>query len=291
MPGSPGSADSSAVKDFPSKKVRTKATDVLVVTLLPWLVFSLIVCLFTFSSTDLEVLVWGLVAMCLFLALLFIILGKTRGLPIQLAVGVLAFGAVVISVPVGISIESQYMAEYWRLDAGASYKNLRASEAGAAHQDATMLHFVAGTAVVLDKSLGYMKAGNVFCVAPIASGTITTSPQFWAVGEDCCDQRGGFTCNDAEDKSALTAIVVSSGKERYTDAVRMAESVYGLGPFAGQPVLVHWTKDASGYRDGLWWSATILVVCASLVHLLASGFAGAILTRVMQQQQQKLPGK
>mmetsp|Transcript_62040 Transcript_62040/g.134592 ORF Transcript_62040/g.134592 Transcript_62040/m.134592 type:complete len:288 (+) Transcript_62040:154-1017(+) len=283
MPSSLGSGISSGPRE-PSKKARAKASDVLMISLLPWSVFSLIVCLLTYSDPEIQVLVWGLVAVCAFLSILFIILGKARAHHLRLAMGFLALGAVFVSVPTGMMIESEFMAEYWRLDSGASYKNLRANEPGAAHHDATMLHFVPGTAVVLDKSLGYMKAGNTFCVAPVASGGAAQSPHFWAVGQNCCDPRGAFSCGDAEDRSALTAIAVTANKEHYYNAVRMAESAYGLGPLTGPPMLLHWTKDASGYKNDLWWNSTILVLCASLVHLLASGFAGAIVARALKDR-------
>lgn len=253
----------------------------MVTVLLPWLVFTLIVCLFVFAYEEFAPLVWALLVASALLALLFVAMGGSAGRAWHLALGFLILASLGVAIPIGFFIENGYMKEYWRLDNGAVYRQLNPFDPGASHSDATVLEFRQGTFVDVQRSVGYMQAGTVYCVAPVSSRSMETSVQYWAVGINCCEQRGSFSCDDVEDPQALSGLTVLDSDNSFKTAVRMAESVYDLSRSAATPVLVKWTSNAVAYKDGLWTSSAMLVGVAAIVHLLVSILAGFITLRFM----------
>uniref|UniRef100_A0A7S2BEJ3 Uncharacterized protein n=1 Tax=Alexandrium andersonii TaxID=327968 RepID=A0A7S2BEJ3_9DINO len=262
------------------KGQNTRPIDLFVTVLLPWLVFTLIVSLFVFAYEEFAPLVWALLVASTLLALLFVAMGGAAGRAWHLTLGFLILASLGIAIPLGLYIENGYMKEYWRLDNGAVYRQVSPSDPGASHSDATVLEFMQGAFVDVQRSVGYMQGGTVYCVAPVSGRLAGASIQYWAVGNNCCEQRGNFLCDDVEDAGALSGLAVH-GDESFKTAVRMAESVYDLSPSSTSPVLVKWTSDAGAYKDGLWTSAAVLVVISSIVHLVASMLAGFITVRYL----------
>merc|ERR1719188_947092 len=104
----------------------------------------------------------------------------------------------------------------------------------ASYADASVIEFESGAFVDAQHSLGYMRLGEVYCVAPIvgpATSWESATPQYWAVGRNCCGQRGSFDCGDLSETSARSGVVISpegSAASNYETAVRMAVSTYAL---------------------------------------------------------------
>mmetsp|Transcript_62266 Transcript_62266/g.181905 ORF Transcript_62266/g.181905 Transcript_62266/m.181905 type:complete len:293 (-) Transcript_62266:95-973(-) len=260
-----------------------RAVDVLLTVLLPWLVFTLIVCLFVFAYEEFAPLVWALLVASALLALLFVAMGGSAGRVWHLVLGFLILASLGVAVPIGIFIENGYMKEYWRLDNGAVYRQMNPFDPGASHSDATVLDFSEGTFIDVQRSVGYMKAGTVYCVAPVTSRASEITVQYWAVGLNCCGQRGSFACGDAENPDALSGLAIVDGDGSFKTAVRMAESVYDLAQSKTAPVLVKWTSDAVAYKDGLWTSAALLVAMTSVIHLVLSTLAGFVSMRYVSK--------
>mmetsp|Transcript_86794 Transcript_86794/g.273932 ORF Transcript_86794/g.273932 Transcript_86794/m.273932 type:complete len:294 (+) Transcript_86794:103-984(+) len=267
----------------PLRKVQgARLLDVLILVLLPWLMFSLIACLFTFAFEEFAPLVWALLVASSLLALLFVSLGGSAGRTWHLvALGVFVLVSLGAAVAVGLCTEHSYMKEYWRLDNGALYKHVNPDDPGASHTDATMLEFRQGTFVDVQRSVGYVRAGTVYCVAPVTSRLDETSAQYWAVGIDCCRWRGGFTCDDAEDPEGLSGVPQVDSDGVFQAAVRMAESVYEFSPLQATPVFVKWRSDPVTYKDGLWTSAAIVVVVSSAVHLFLFSLCGFLAAKCL----------
>mmetsp|Transcript_77038 Transcript_77038/g.178678 ORF Transcript_77038/g.178678 Transcript_77038/m.178678 type:complete len:299 (+) Transcript_77038:73-969(+) len=257
----------------------TRAVDLLVTVILLWLVFSLIVCLFVFAYEEFAPLVWALLAASALLALLLVVTGSSANRPWHAALGLLSLVSLGVAVPVGLVIESDHMREYWRLDNGALYTQMNPADPSSSHSDATVLEFRDGTFVDVKRSVGYMKSGTIYCVAPVLSKRMETSVQYWATGIGCCAQRGMFTCDDAEDPSAGSALSIVDATGRFQGAVRMAESVYDFTPAQTLPMLVMWLKDATAFKDELWSSAATLVAVASGTHLVIAVLAAAVFSR------------
>lgn len=251
---------------------------------MPWLVFSLIVCLYAFAYGDFGPLVWALVAASALLALLFISMGGASGKVAQLALGFLVLTSVGVAVPVGLFVESTYMEEYWRLDSGAEYSHVNPAVPGASYGDASALVFEKGSFVDTEHSLGFMRLGKVFCVAPVLGPGVpgagaAAAAQYWAAGTNCCNHRGAFVCNDVEDPIAHSGVVASDVDGSYWTAVRMASAVYELPTPTSTPVFLRWTSDTTKFKDKLWTGALTLSAVASSSHLLGSTVAGLMLSR------------
>jgi len=281
-PAAPGSADM-LVPYAPPKKVSvTKPLDFLVIVLLPWLIFSLVVALFAFSYQDFAPLVWALVAASGLLGFLFISMGATRRKSAQIVLGFLIVASVGLALPIGLHLVSHYMADFFAVDGGATYHGVSPTAPGASYLDASAVEFTHGAYTDTQHSVGYMKFGTVYCVAPIFSaGGTRTPPSFWAVGKDCCEQKGKFTCGDVTNTAAHSGVRVEGDREDFVNAARMAAATYRnlTSAKTEDMVFLRWTADAVAYKEKLWSSAATFATTASAVHLLGSAGAGMMLGR------------
>jgi hypothetical protein len=264
----------------PSKQTPARPVDIIVTVLLPWLIFSLIVSLLVFAYEDYGPIVWAMVVVCLLLALLFVSMGVAVKRPLQVALGLLVLTSVGVSLPVGFCIEGEFMVDFWRVDSGASYKQVSASDPAVARSDAAVLEFTPGTKVDVNSSIGYMKRGIVYCVAPVVGATPSgKGPEYWAAGTNCCEQRGGFSCGDAKDPLALTGVTMPDDQGNFAMAVRAAVSTYGLTEPSGKLIFLDWTTSGPKYKEGLWTNAALLVMVSSTVHFGISTCAGICTAR------------
>mmetsp|Transcript_60346 Transcript_60346/g.127830 ORF Transcript_60346/g.127830 Transcript_60346/m.127830 type:complete len:290 (+) Transcript_60346:133-1002(+) len=270
-----------------ARKVSPKPLDFVVLALLPCIIFSLVAGLFGFAFQDYAQLVWALVGACSLLSLLFISMGSASGKAAQVALGILLMSAIGLGVPVGLFVERRYMRQFWEMDSGATYREVDPASPSASHADASVVHFQRGTFVDTTHSVGYMENGKIFCVAPIVkAGTIST---YWAVGKNCCQQRGDFKCGDAHLEDGV-GVVVHEGLSQYQSAARMATATYSskLGQSdtdshgnAASGLFVQWISDASTLKSSLWDRAMFVVVVAAGLHLAGSGTAALILGRAL----------
>lgn len=255
----------------------SRAGNFVITVLLPWSAFTLTVCLFAFAYAEFSQLVWALVATNIMLALTFIMSGVTTGRPSQLGLGFMVLAAVGVAVPIGIYVESTSMSEFWRLDNGASYTQVGVVDPGSIRSDAVFLEFNAAAFVDVQRTVGYMKRGVVYCVAPIVSHTHFTTPVYWVVGEDCCGMRENFECGSVYDQNARSGIVLPSDTTaNYHAAMRMATSVYDLQLPASPPMFLHWTADTQTHKRSHYLRAATDVAIAAVVHLACSFVAGII---------------
>mmetsp|Transcript_52077 Transcript_52077/g.169152 ORF Transcript_52077/g.169152 Transcript_52077/m.169152 type:complete len:289 (+) Transcript_52077:180-1046(+) len=263
-------------------KVSAKPLDFVVLILLPWLIFSLIVSLYVFAYQEFAPLVWALVGASALLAFLFISMGSASGKAAQIALGLLVLTAVGMAVPVGLMVERRYMSSFWEVDSGAEYYRVSPLAPAASYGDASVMRFESGSFVDTHRSLGFMKIGDVYCVAPVLGQSTSleeSSPQYWAVGKNCCNQRGGFDCGDVGIQGASTGVVVSEGLGSYQSAVRMAVAAYELKASQGPNVFVRWTANAELYKVELWDRALTTTAIASGMHFMGSSAAGLLLAR------------
>jgi len=264
------------------RKVTAKPFDFFVIILLPWLIFSLIVGLYAFAYEEFAPLVWALVCASGLLALLFISMGGASGKPAQVALGFLVLTSVCIAVPVGLMVESNYMSEFWQVDSGAGYRTVSPLAPSTSYADASIMEFERSSFVDAEHSLGYMRLGEVYCVAPVVgphTSEESATPQYWAIGKNCCGKRGGFSCGDVAVSGAHSGVALREGASNYETAVRMAVSAYELKAPANPPIFVRWTLDADAYKTELWNGALTFAVIASGIHLVGSGAASLLLSR------------
>lgn len=271
-----------------NRKPRAKSFDLAVLVVLPWLIFSLVVGLYAFAFEDFQPLVYALVVASVLLGFLFLSVGSASSRPGQVALGMLVLTAVGVALPVGSRVQNRYMAPFWAVDSGAVYAQVDSSSPAALYTDSSVVSFRSGTTIDQRKSVGYMRQGIVYCVAPMMSISESASvPEFWAVGRNCCGLRGSFDCGDANLTSNSTRRISGvrwfRDAETFTEAVRMAVSTYGMGVLLPHQsvVLLRPTADPPQYKLNLWTEALATMAAASGVHLAGSIGAGLLLVRGM----------
>lgn len=176
-----------------------------------------------------------------------------------------------------------------------SYSNVQPNDPPEGYSDSGVLNFADGTWVDVDSAAGFRNWPHVYCAAPIVNVQDSVSKiGFWAVGLDCCHNRGGFSCGDAgEDKQAgiglrieshpVSAMWGHSANENYLKAVKMAAAAYGLT--VQEPLtLVVWSKDP--YQHGAQARLTSVVLCFTFIALAVclAAVNGLVITQVKKLQ-------
>merc|ERR1719393_816257 len=111
---------------------------------------------------------------------------------------------------------------------------------------------------------------------------------FWAVGENCCEERSNFECDGAGQASARSGLVVlevdklvseavasivapMSKKEQYIKAIGLQNAVFGTSN-AKENVFVRWTHDPIAIQESYWNRASTDCVTESAVYFVLSMF-------------------
>lgn len=283
----------------PFKKIRSpllRHDDVACMMFLPWLCF--VACAIAeglISPDNIMISAWLvlisflLAIMCLLLAIFRSRVRDRRGSWGMLFTAVLCMTAVMAGWSVGHIVRDFYMNDWWRLQHGSTYTGVSASNGhlnasvNASYRAASVLVFNEGSFIDTERTVGYMRRGKVYCVAPISSESYHTDPLYYAIGMDCCDQRSDFRCDDHGVAGATTGLVATTGLEHYRTAIRMAQAVYGLKRDTPSPrILVHWSKSATAYEAELKNKAIYAIVMASGVHLMLSGTVAIFLRSVLK---------
>lgn len=260
--------------------------DLVVAIFLPWLMFTLVVCCFIYFYHDYRWLVWSIVGASVLLGMLMVAMGAGRSRSVHLAVGLLCLTATCVGTSLGVYLYDTYASTYWQLEDGAEYQQVSPSSNGSNYADATTLSFSPDAFVDNTRTLGYMEAGVVYCVAPVTSQKFSSAPQYWAAGKDCCDQRANFRCGDAANPLAKSGVAIQDDDllAKYKTAIRMAEAVYQLDPTATGRVALSWTASAgSSLKEDLWASCLNLLFLSSGMYLVCSAAAALLLRKSVQR--------
>lgn len=264
---------------------------------LPWLTFTLSALAVGMMPQGFRIVAYIVAGAGLVNAAVFIGLGFSQGQAKDrrsaigsFSVGLLCMAALCAGWTVGLLVDYAYMDEYWRLARGSTHQNVMASGLGAVtYSDASVLEFQSGTFIDTERTLGYMEHGQVYCVAPVTGQAFSTSPLYYAVGRNCCDQRSNFRCSKAEPSAGkvLTAVVLSKGEsDPYKTAIRMLGSVYGLQEKEGDDrISLKFLSDVDDYVGDLWHSAFISIICASMFY----GFICVILVVLLRNRLKDRP--
>jgi hypothetical protein len=257
-----------------------------VAALLPWLMFTVVVTLFIINYYELSSVVWIVVAACVLMGVFLIGMGVGQTRSVHFAVGLLCLAATCVGTSVGIYIYDIYARDYWGMKNGAEYKNVSPSSKGSDHADAAVYSFTPDAFVDTERTLGYMEAGTVYCVAPVASQRYSDAPQYWAAGKDCCGQRSTFRCGDAADTQAKSGVRITDEEDRarYNTAIRMAEAVYSLTPDETGRFSLIWTSNDHLKAD-LWESCIHLLILSSSMYFICSVGAAIILRKSLMSAQ------
>lgn len=250
----------------------------ILLVLLPVLVFLLITCFFLYVHYAAPFVTW-LTVFCCFLCcsgLIIMSLYGTRDLGWFYVVGVSSIVACVLAIWLGSVGYQWYMREFWWMEVGRHYTDLNATTSAQSRSDGSWLHFNKGSTVDTMRPVGYRDGtGSVFCVAPVLSANQMTRVEYWAIGKDCCQKRSGFTCGEAGNPGAQSAIAMLGqdfvDRASYLRAVHQAEATYKFASAEGA-LLIQWVSDPKSIRNSLLFRGMTLLAFGALIE-----FAIAIL--------------
>jgi hypothetical protein len=256
--------------------------------LLPWLMFVLIIMLFTYGYHHIPGLVWSTVCLLSCFALIFVFTppGADAEGRSAVSLGVLCGFAIVLAVLGGLHNYGTHMEQYWMYEEAREYHNVLPSEPAAAHADAGKITFAEAARIDTTKAVGY-KSASVYCVAPILDPSSNNRVEFWAVGLDCCAPRGEFNCDDASKEGAdaahggivvfETGWIAASHFEYFKKAVKESEAANDLVS-AAEPIFVRWVKDPAAVQSSFFAAGTGALIGYCILHLVANGLLAWIST-------------
>jgi len=177
----------------------------------PWFMFSVLLCLYTFVFHQIKSVVYGALVAFAVVSVVFCFLDQMsrpgRVTHWYRKLGVLSGMATILAMICGSYTYEHHMALYWTYEENQKYTNVLPTEPAAAHADAGKIIFSDTARVDSTRSVGF-KAGTVYCVAPILDDTQQSKVEYWAAGTDCCQQRADFSCDDAWDPKAKSGVVL-----------------------------------------------------------------------------------
>lgn len=263
----------------------------LMIVFMPWLVFTSILCMFVFVYHKLAPVVWVFVALSMIIGTLLVLHGNGRKMNASMEArnprskafmiqGVLVVIAVFMSAALGAFVYDSSAKQFWAIEERRTFTNVRPDENSQSHADAGTLIFAEEARVDVDSSAGFDNGHGVkHCVAPIVTTGLNISEapkdehliEYWAVGEDCCEERGEFSCYDAHKEDAHSGVILIGDKETYIKATKQAAGTFEL-KVAKKPLFVKWVKDPEAFKEQLQERMVTFVGIAVLGHLVLSFF-------------------
>jgi hypothetical protein len=135
--------------------------------------------------------------------------------------------------------------------------------------DAGRVQFVQGSHVALSRAMSFT-SDDKYCVAPIVSGSLPASFDFWAVGMNCCPGVGGsaFRCGEVSNTEARSGLRVVNVQQQqfYRLAVEQAGATFKIA--TEHPLFFTWVQDAAADETALWSDALTLYGVIVAGHLV-----------------------
>jgi len=161
---------------------------------------------------------------------------------------------------------------YRTATSGRVYSNVGPDAMAAVLMDAGVVVFQDHMMLDDAMSVGLRLFGTTYCVAPVIGQVARV--QFWAIGTDCCESRGGFACGDAQISSARTGLV-SLGPQaeqqasplwrRYMQAIQAACALHGLET-PTSPLLLTWVDQPSSVLTGMYTRSLLVWILSSIAY-------------------------
>lgn len=215
----------------------------------------------------------------------------------QMAALVVCAGAVA-----GLWNEYSNMVYYHKYKALNEYSNVLPTASINTILDGGVLYFSTSTVIDTQKAAAFKSftsPGKTFCVAPVLDDTYTPTLEVgvWAVGVNCCGERASFMCDDTDDASSKSGVVLlpaedvlpewaislglgANNFDDYLGAIKLAAAAFGTS-VAAEVRMVHWIANPQDFINEFrtkairyWSDASTLVLgllFASVVLLVLSG--------------------
>jgi len=224
---------------------------------------------------------------------------KSRRLLLQMRISPVVLGALVfLALAWGFAAGLQGYSLHFRqtiFSYSGTSQLASASTPGWATADAATISFwkttseetTNGTSVDASRAAGFKDDGHIYCVAPVMDPKTASADMprvnFWALGMDCCEPFGYFTCGDSRDIDAGYGVVMLDGgfpcpscnNEQIRLAVGKAESLYGVASAPGA-VFLQWTRNVSGVKSSMLLAAIVFIVISVLLALFSFSVLGVI---------------
>lgn len=242
--------------------------------IIPPLMFILISFLVTYALAHHPALVWISVAIGMFFAFVMLVTALSERnyylMFLSFFVGTSIFAAVLS----GYANYSWHLRPYFAYLDSREYYNVLPSEPAVAHADAGKIVFADTAQVDQTQSIGYDN-GARYCIAPIIGPNQGPRIEYWAVGEDCCNRRSGFSCDAATQKGAGAIVQLDAGFLRLSSfdqfrmAVKVAEGSFELSS-APDALFVRYVADPDAVHAEMWTTGTILWLSLVGIHFLVN---------------------
>lgn len=190
--------------------------------------------------------------------------------------------AVLFGAAFGYLVFSTIFFNYEATMNAATYGNVSPKQRGMGLMDAGRISFTSETWVDGSRSVGYTAAGGVYCVAPVIDSAIVGEIEYWAVGEDCCDMRGGFRCGDLNTpagKQKPTIVDIFPAPE-YIAAANLALAENDLKSANGA-LFVRFVADTDAYLHESYVTGIAIYVTGVLFAAGTSVFSSELLAKLL----------
>lgn len=214
---------------------------------------------------------------------------------------VMTFAMAIAGCAVAGTLWHHYMRQYWWMHTGVRYDSAltTASTPAEGRADAAWVRFAgpasgspAGNLSVVDTSraAGY-RDGSIYCAAPVMSsasfGSSVVRVNYWAVGIDCCQGSGSFTCDAARSSRGEYGVPLLSGgmpcagcnAARFEQAVRKAEALFGVVSAPGA-LRIRWVASAADAQRDLGRKVLTCFLFAAFVAFLATAIMAVVVAKV-----------
>mmetsp|Transcript_66331 Transcript_66331/g.158695 ORF Transcript_66331/g.158695 Transcript_66331/m.158695 type:complete len:312 (+) Transcript_66331:148-1083(+) len=277
--GSRPSETDGLISEPPSRPKMFHTMSLSLLILVPWVMFTLNMVLWTFCIHNLSLLVYTSIALCIGVCALFSAVRGRRPAYFYLMLGMLGFLAIGTGCAVGELNNLTNMTRYWEYEGQRDYTNVDPTESALTHLDAGTIEFAAGTWLDLEHSVGY-HSGSFYCVAPVLGSQrySVANIQYMAAGVDCCGQRGSFTCNDSGDHTVVSGLVYLESDPNVAEfrkAAEQAAAVWGM-QVSQDALFLQWVRDPDSAQRGYRRQAILFAIMTSgiaLVTFVVIGFS------------------
>jgi hypothetical protein len=208
--------------------------------------------------------------------------------------GLLCLCAIVLGVVLGMFGWEAFWRQYWWTQTGARYVGNTANTPAGSQLDAAVVNFadpgtntlLDGTSVDSSRAAGYRK-WHMYCAAPVLSPLSTASGlarvNYWAIGIDCCQPYGGFTCGASRSYKGTTGVVMLEGGypcpncnvELFDQAIAKAEAQFGLVSAAGA-LRVLWVEKSEDVIYSVASQAILYLVASCAISFFIFFAAGLV---------------
>jgi len=223
--------------------------------------------------------------------------------PSKFGYGLFTTIIIAVGATVGDNNYENNLQLYFAVDRHQSYINVDPEANVTKYTDAGQLVFADSAYLSTETSVGFQVQGTTYCAAPVLGNSTTPDRvEFWAVGTDCCDARGGFRCDDAgsdakkgvvvrtqhllfceqgdrnestNDRFCEEARAKDTLRDHYLKAVSSVVEVYNITA-PSQPVLLVWSATGTSPQDR-WLLQGVGVVLLYTVLAFITLCAGSLI--------------